>query len=155
MFRIRYRTGAFEIEVESDEKDFVTSKFAELLASATDEAPGTKVLGTSAQPSPVAPPGTAKELSVQEFLRELKPASGTEFVVGIGFFLEKHKGLSSFAASDIKEGFLKAKFNHSNPSDAIAKARAQGRLMEGSERGTYVLTRSGEEWVELQLKNAQ
>jgi hypothetical protein len=151
MFRVRFRAPQFEFEVESSERDFVDETCKQLFEQGATQ--NSALRADAGDPKPMAPAGASstKELSIAEFLRQVGAGSGPDHAVAVGYFLEKHRGQAAFAAADIKDGFIKAKFHHSNPSDAIAKARAQGRLMDAAEKNMYVVTQSGEEWVEGQL----
>ena len=154
-YRIKVRTDRVEIEVESTDKAFVEEKIASLLSDPqifSLRLPASTENATQDQRSSKSP--NSKELSLPEFIRRVRPESGPEYVITVGYFLEKFQSLTGFNSSQIKEGFTKARYQHTNPSDAILKARAQGKLMEGPERSTYILTQSGEQWVEQRLKMA-
>lgn len=95
-----------------------------------------------------------KRLSLPEFVRKLQPKSGPDYVVAIGSYLEKVEGNADFSGPEIKAGFRTCKYDHSNPFDAIGKAKATGRVMDASEAGRYVLTQAGETWVESRNRSA-
>jgi hypothetical protein len=151
-YKLRLKTQTFEVEVESSDREFVEEKirtFADRVQRNGNEALSA---GSISEPHDFA--GTesgAKRLSLSEFIQRVGAMSGTEYVVAVGYFLEKHQGLKAFTSADVKAAFLKLKFQHSNPSDAIAKARAAGKLMEGQDKNTYVLTQTGEAWVAERL----
>jgi hypothetical protein len=148
IYRIKVKTQHYEVEVESNEKEFVVQKLEEHLRTFGRE---------SATPQSSIPPVTTttvegyKELSLQEFINQVEPSSGPEYVLAIGYFLEKHQSLKNFTSAQIKAEFQRAKFQHPNPTDALLKARGAGKVMDGPEKGTYVLTRTGEQWVQTKL----
>lgn len=153
-FRVRIKKNDFEIEVESTEKDYVDSKVNEFYGDLTKHSPSLPVKtnqdGNGKQnllPTTITP----KETSLQEFVKRVKPNSGPEKAVTIGYFVEKIQNKGLFYIQEIKEGFSKIKFPHSNPSDTVSKAKASGKIMEGSEKGSYILTQTGESWVEERL----
>jgi hypothetical protein len=87
-----------------------------------------------------------------EYVRSLSPRSGTQYVVAVGLYLEKHGGMTAgFKTRDVADGFTTVKYKHSNPAEAVRQAKAQGLLMDGKESGSLVVTATGEDWVKVQL----
>jgi hypothetical protein len=146
-YRIKVKTNQYEVEVESTEKEFVVQKIEEHLRSFRGSSQSETQHNTTQQSGAVG----GKDLSLQEFINRIKPSSGPEHVVTIGYFLEKHQSLPAFTSGQIKSEFQRAKFQHPNPTDALLKARAAGKVMDGPEKGSFVLTRTGEQWVEGRL----
>lgn len=137
-YRIRVKTDHREIEIESSEKTFVEEKFNALskqlnMLSSTNAMQGSYTSG--------------KKESLNEFLGRVKPKSATEYTISIAYFLEKMEGLTEIAFKDIKEGFRRAKFPHSNPSQALIDAKTQGLLM-GDSLKHCIITGKGEKWIE-------
>lgn len=149
-FRVRIKRNDFEIEVESTEKDYVDSKFKEFYEDLTKNFSSLPATPKN-EDNGKQPPLTPKETSLQEFVKRVKPNSGPEKAVTIGYFVEKIQNKGSFHVQEIKDGFSKIKFPHSNPSDTVSKAKANGKIMEGPEKGSYILTQTGESWVEERL----
>jgi len=152
-YKIRVMKGGVEVEVDSSDQEYTDSKLKELLAHFPSE-------GVATPPSkggPATPPRTVasareKPLSMAEYVRSLAPKSGTQYVVAIGLFLEKHGGMApGFKTRDIVEGFTTVKYKHSNPAEAVRQAKTQGLLMDGKEAGSLVVTSTGEDWVKVQL----
>lgn len=98
-----------------------------------------------------------KKLSLKEFLKQKKPKSYTEIALAIGFYLEKHEGLSSFTAKDIENGFSAAKEKPpKNVNDTVNINVKNAHMMDckarKDARKAWVLTRSGEDYVESGFK---
>jgi len=146
MYRIKVKTQHYEIEVESSDKDFVVQKFEEHVKQFAERPAVMPAMKVSTKTELAG-----KDLSLQEFINQVAPSSGPEYVVTIGYFLEKYQQVPGFTSAQVKTEFQRAKFQHPNPTDALLKARGAGRVMEGPEKGTFVLTRTGEQWVENKL----
>lgn len=146
-----------QIELESDDRDFVVKQFDRLAglyfktensAETTDEIDEDKeVVNEMAELAP------RKGLSLQEFVKQLTPKNGTDYLLAIGYFLEKIVQRTSFSSSDVVQELKKLKVNHSNPYQAIAGARARGLLMDGAEGPRSLqLSNTGMEAVEVLMK---
>lgn len=153
LHRIKIRVKDIEIEVEASDRAYVESKFDELknefLGKGRSDKDQGKIKDASHQP-----PIKKKDVSLQEFLRLIKPKSGTDYAVAIAYFTEKYTDKENFDSSDIRNGFMTAKFRHSNPTDTINKAKSAGKVMDAKDKGTFVLTQSGEKWVEEKLQDS-
>jgi hypothetical protein len=109
---------------------------------------GLKVRAAGAA-KPKAPGG--KPLSLVEYVRSLRPRSGSQNVVAVGNYLELHGGMrDGFRTKDIVAGFRAVKYPHTNPAEAVRQAKHQGFLMDGKEPGTLVVTHTAEAWVKGQ-----
>jgi len=102
-------------------------------------------------------PSEKKKLSVKEFLKEKKPKGYTRIALAIGFYLEKFERLSSFNAKDLENGFIAAKEKSpKNFNDTANMNVKNGHMMEYKSekdgRKAWVLTRSGEDYVESGFK---
>jgi len=144
-YRVRVRRDDIEVEVESSDRDYVDETLKHYLGAAPSQSPS---LQSGQRP---APSGT-KSQSLQEFIRSVKPDSGVEYVVAITYFHEQLGGKSELRTKDITDAFRALKYKYANVADAVAKARAAGLLMDGTSKGTFVASKSGEEWVETALK---
>jgi hypothetical protein len=151
IYRIKVKYEDIEIEVESTDADYVEKNFEKIKAEFLNNSASIK---TEKQGPTGEVPNlkSGKGMSMAEFVRIVKPKSGTDYAVTIGYYVEKIQSHGSFSGTDIKNGFLQVKFQHSNPSDTINKAKSTGKVMDSQERGSYVLTQTGEEWVEERLK---
>ena len=140
-YRVRVKTDHREIEVESTEKAFVEEKLESLSKQLNilSVSKGQEILAST------------KRESLHEFLGRIKPKGATEHTVAIAYFLEKMEGLTEIAVKDIKEGFRRVKFPHSNPSQALSDAKTQRFLMDGSTPKHYVVTGTGEKWIQSKL----
>lgn len=99
-----------------------------------------------------------KNLSIKEFILLKKPKGDVEKTLVIGYYLEKHAGLSSFNAKDLEDGFEQAK--EGTPANINYKAIKniqKGFFKEVKEKKdelkAWNLTNSGERVVENELKS--
>jgi len=90
--------------------------------------------------------------SLKEFVKQVDPEGHDEVALAIGYYLENMEGNQSFAASDIKEGYKRAKRQpYSNFSVLLGRMKDKGDIMvfnSGSTKNTYTLTLEGEEKIE-------
>jgi hypothetical protein len=148
MFKIRFKSERYEIEVEAADREFVESHFMALRekAEAGNETRADERLVLSAHDS------ERKPLALVEFVRSVSPKTGTQYFIAIGHWLEKYGGRTDgFKTRDIADGFQEVKFRHSNPSEIVRQARSQGLLMDGREPNSLVLTSTAESWISTQL----
>src|SRR5437773_5133199 len=120
-YRVRVVRGGVEVEVDSSEKDYTDSKLKELLGSLPTErvVSPPKNDDRGGAPKRAAQAG-GKPLSMAEYVRSVAPKSGTQYVVAVGLYLEKHGGMASgFKTRDIAGGFTTVKYKHSNPPEAV------------------------------------
>lgn len=102
-------------------------------------------------------PVGGKKLSVKEFLKEKKPKGYVETALAVGFYLEKYERLSSFNAKDLENAFSAAKESPPKNFNDTANINVKnGHMMECKAkkdgRKAWVLTRSGEDYVESGFK---
>lgn len=100
-----------------------------------------------------------KELSIKEFILSKKPGNDVEKTLAIGYYFEKFEGLASYNVNDLVSGFRKAKETvPKNMNDKVYMCSARGFMMEAEQKKdnmkAWVLTNSGEEYVERGFKNA-
>ncbi|MFH0949210.1 MAG: hypothetical protein V1802_01855 [Candidatus Aenigmatarchaeota archaeon] len=98
-----------------------------------------------------------KQISIKEFLLSKKPKDDVQRTLVICYYLEKHRGMSSFNAKDIEERFRDAK--EKVPDNVNYKAIQnikRGYMMEAKEKKdkfkAWTLTSTGERFVENDLK---
>ncbi len=96
--------------------------------------------------------GSAKKLSIKEFLLESPPTTDIQRTLAVGYFLETHAGVTSFTKADLDKGYNDAKEpTPSNMSVNIKHCIKQGHMMEAEEKKSnktaYVVTRRGEQFV--------
>src|SRR5579885_647313 len=106
-----------------------------------------------------APRGSAKKLSIKEFLLERPPSTDIQRTRCIGYFLENHAGMASFNKPDVEKAYRDAKEPvPSNIGVNIKHCIKQGHMMETEEkkdnRTAYVVTSSGERFVQGGYKKA-
>lgn len=154
-YRLKIKFGDIEIEVEGTDKEYVNHNF-EKLSKEYIESIGrnatNNIMKTTEGSKASAEKEISKSMSSAEFVRIIKPKSGTDYAVTLGYYLEKIVGKEEFTGADIKNKFIEVKFKHSNPSDTISKAKTTGRIMDGHEKNSYILTQTGEQWVEDRLE---
>lgn len=100
----------------------------------------------------------AKEFSLAEFLRQTEPSNHFHRITSIGYFLEKVRGQSAFTRVDIVKAYEEAKERYSSIPNVyrdVGKCVSRGLLMqkkgESSGEESYVVTSSGDKWVEERL----
>ncbi len=100
-----------------------------------------------------------KPLSPSEFITKVSPKNQSERALVLAHYLEKVKNMESFNTADLTEIDRVAKQpKFTNISDTVAKLVQQGQLMGAGEREgkrVFVLTTTGEEYVENLLKSKQ
>lgn len=101
----------------------------------------------------------AKKIAIKEFLLENPPPDDIRRTLAVGYFLENNVGMASFTKADLLQGYSNAK--ESPPSNIgvnISHCIKQGHMMEADEKKNnktaYVVTRSGEQFVEGRYKKA-
>ncbi len=150
-YRVRIKIGDFEFEAESSERAFVEEKLKEHLASKGN------ALTESEKPDPQktvieSAVAAGKKLSLTEFVRKVNPKSGTQKVVAVAYYKEKLDGKADVPAIEVTAGLKAIKYNHSNYRMAISEAKRIGYLMDGNLPKTVVVSSTGEDWVEKQLR---
>lgn len=162
-YRIRIDRGDVHFEAEGDKK-FVLEMLSRF------EKPTSASSTSPERPQPRASksskgtrghslvPDVSKGLSPGEFIRQFGFKKHTDFVVAFGYYLEKHSGLTEFAAGDINTCYYEAKMESSNTSQMVIQNIKRGFMMEakGAAKGNkgakkFTLTRSGEEHVRKAL----
>lgn len=153
-YRIKIAHGDSHFEVEGDKK-FVLDMLAKYGEVSTTVAPTRSVPSRTAKtgPATVLLPTAGKKVSLGEFIRQLGFKKHTDMVLAFGYYLEKVSGLASFTAADINTCYYEAKLESSNTSQMIVQNIRSGRMMpakKGEDKGkkAYVLTRTGEEFIE-------
>lgn len=90
-----------------------------------------------------------RPISLREFMSEVAPSTHVERIATIGTYLHDHKGMSSFARSDIEDGYRGAREQMpGNLSRDISKAVATGWLDDAGEKGQFHVTNSGAKAVQ-------
>lgn len=154
-YRVRARFGDVEIEVDSSDREYADTKLKELMGALG--APKGAETAMSGRRGPAAAaaeprPQRGKAVSMVEYVRSLRPKSGSQYVIAVGSYLEQHGGMrGGFRTKDIVAGFRAVKYKHANPAEAIRQARHQGFLMDGPEVGTLLVTHTAEAWAKGQL----
>lgn len=151
-YRIRVQFAGVEVEVDSSDKEYTEAKFKALIASfgPARVVPEPRRVVAPEPANPLKAGG--KQKSIVEYVRSLAPKSGTQYVVAVGDFLERHGGMANgFRTRDVIDAFRKVKYKHANPAEAVRSAKQQGFLMDAKEAGTMVVTQSGEAWVKGQM----
>ncbi len=90
--------------------------------------------------------------SLKDFVKQVNPEGHDEIALAIGYYLENTEGNQGFTASDIRDGYKRAKRQpYSNISVLLSRMEENGRIMilsSGSTKNTYTLTHQGEEKIE-------
>jgi len=101
-----------------------------------------------------------KKLSIKEFMLTKNPIDDVQRTLVIGYYLERFEGVDKFNARDLAEGFRSAREPlPGNINDKVNSNIEKGHMMEAKEkkdkRKAWVLTNSGETFVEDELKEGQ
>jgi hypothetical protein len=104
--------------------------------------------------------GEGKKLSIKEFLLAKKPTDDVQRTLVIGYYLEHFEGMDRFNAKDLTEGFRSAKEpTPANVNDKVNSNIAKGRMMGDKEKKdkfkAWVLTNTGEKFVEEELPESE
>lgn len=104
---------------------------------------------TNVQPKP----GSAKPISIKEFILEKKPKNDTQKTLTIGYFLEQYDSVSTFNIDDVAMGFDKAKeAAPKNINLCLFYNVKKGHMMEGSQKKdnkkSWQLTNTGIKFLE-------
>lgn len=150
-FEIVLRRGDRELRVGGDDAGWVERKVEELggwFLPGADPGPDPGGAGRDGAPHP------PKSASLAEHIRAVEPSGGLEYVLAVGYYLEKYSRLlGGFRRRDLAEGFKAVGYQHSNPGVPIATARRRGLLMDGEEHEKLLLTETAERWVEERLRS--
>src|SRR5687767_2329737 len=77
-----------------------------------------------------------REISPSELLRMVGFETISDKALLLGYWLELHKGVSSFSSGKLKEAFDQAReAPPANPSDVVAKLEAAGKLLRAERVG--------------------
>ena len=147
LYRVRIKRGDSEVEIESSDKAYVEEKIREYMDS-TVQTP----TGVGGSVSPKGAMEGNKQLSLPEFIDRVRPQVDTEYVLAVTYYQEKFEDAESVKSADVVEKLKEVKYKHSNPYYAISRAKKKGLIMNGTEKGTFVATRTGEQWVDDRLK---
>ncbi|MCH7498582.1 MAG: hypothetical protein IH886_00980 [Nitrospinae bacterium] len=146
-YRVRIKSPSIEIEVESTDKAYIDEKIKEYLKNNLDSKGEVGKKKTFSEKE-----SGGKPLSIQEFVKKIKPVKDTEYILGATYFYEKFAGMNDVKVKDIGKAFKDLKYKHSNHGVPISRAKKQGYLMDGNSKGGFVLTNSGEAWVEERVE---
>ena len=96
---------------------------------------------------------SAKKLSLSEFLITKAPIDDVKKVLTVGYYLEKHEGLTSFNANDLEQALERAKTKKPlNINDKVNMSIKNDHMDEASSkkdnRKAWYLTNSGEAYVD-------
>jgi hypothetical protein len=149
-YRIKYRKGNFEIEVQGD-REWVEAKFKELTTG--------DIIPTLGPPETPEPPETPLPTSLPEFLSQKgSPSQDTDLVTVFGYWLYHKKDMKSFNRNDLLSCYSDARISQpSNINQTINHLQGNGYLVRlEKEKDTltaWTITPSGEKYVE-QMKQS-
>ena len=99
----------------------------------------------------------AKAESLKDFVKEVDPESHDEVALAIGYYFENIEKSQGFTASDIRDGYKRAKRQpYSNVSMLLGRMKDKGYVMvsnSDSNKNNYTLTLKGEEKIEEVTNN--
>lgn len=141
-YRIRYRKGDFEVELQGD-KAWVEKKFEELVKSKTVISKG------------VVPQAKVLPDSLVEFLKKKgNPRSHRDKAVIFSYWLFHKENMTSYNVDDIAKCYDEARISKpKNLTDIMNKLQSppKGYVKPAGEKDgkkAWVITQSGEEYVE-------
>lgn len=149
-YRIKYKRGDFEIEVQGD-KVWVDNKFDELRKEIPPKS--------TPQVYPIAPTpaaATGEQTlpgSLVEFIRLKNPSQHTDRIVVFAYWLFKKENMPSYNTSDIENCYNETRIlKPANISDMMNKIQGQGLITPVKEekdgKKAWVITDTGEKYVE-------
>lgn len=139
-YRIRYRKGDFEVEVQGD-KDWVEKKFKELTEGKVVTLEG------------ITPEVEALPTSLVEFVKAKgNPRKHTDIAIVFSFWLHKKEKMSSFNVDDIERCYTEARIpKPKNIGDLMNRVQGRGYLMPAPKKKdnkkAWIITTSGEKYV--------
>lgn len=149
-YRIKYKKGDFEIEVQGD-KAWVENKFDVL----RKETPP-KTIPQENSFAPTSAPATGEQTlpgTLVEFTRIKNPSQYTDRIVIFAYWLFKKEKMSSYNSSDIENCYNETRITKpANISDMMNKIQGQGLITPVKEekdgKKAWVITDTGEKYVE-------
>lgn len=157
-YRVKIEKGDQSFEAEGDKKfvlemiDRFDVEGIELTKIEQGKGPSQK---RKKKPTSEVP---ERELSVGEFIRQLRVKKHTDVVLSFGYYLEKYRGLKEFTPADINNCYYEAKKEPSNTSQMIIQNIKRTYMMQskkGAKKGmkkSYMITSAGEENIEKLYK---
>lgn len=144
-YRIKIKLNNIEIEVESQDKDYVDDKINTYIKDFVKK-------GVAKPEESKGPPVfTGKKPSLQELYKRISPKSGPQKALTVAYYYEIIDSKKVFR-KDIYEAYKKIRFNPKNPSDTVGKAISPNSyLMDGEEKDTIIVTETGIKLIEEKL----
>ena len=149
-YRVKIKENDFEIEVESSSKKYVDDMLKKYFDSKSPEHddPCTPIV-KSGKPKAER---SGKQLSIQEFINDVKPKSGREYVCAVAYYKETYEGAKEFFTKDISEIFQSIKYKSANVSNDVSRARSKGYLMDGTSKKSFQVSSTGQKFIESKLE---
>ena len=150
-YRIRYKKGDFEIEVEGD-KAWVEGKFEELKKDMPTKMAPPAPLGSQAT-TPIAV-DTTLPASLVEFIKAKgNPSEHTDIEVLFAYWLLKKENMTAYNATDIQNCYDDARIpKPANINSIMNRIQKSGYVMTAKEKKdnkkAWVITATGEKYVQ-------
>jgi hypothetical protein len=150
-YRIRYKKGDFEVEVQGD-KAWVEGKFEELQKGPPPKAPDPSPSGSQAPSPPTG--GTTLPGSLMEFvLAKGNPTKHTDRAVLFAYWLFKKENMCSFNSTDISDCYDQTRIvKPQNIPDIVNQIQGQGLVTPVKEekegKKAWVITTTGEKYID-------
>lgn len=145
-YRVRIKNQEFEVEIESTDKAFVEKKLKDY--SVVSFEGSTRKSGASSETQKSSSSASGKKLSIQEFVKTVKPKGGPQHAIAAIYYLETHGGQPDASTSDVTAAFKTIRFKSTNVTRDVLTAKSQGYVMNGNTKRTWVVTNTGQEWVQ-------
>lgn len=152
-YRIRYKKGDFEIEVQG-ERAWVEGKFEELKKDIPPKVPLPSPSGCQAPDPPTMGDATLSGSLVEFIKAKGDPNKHTDRMVLFAYWLFKKENMSSYNITDIINCYDETRIpKPTNPSDTMNQIQGQGFVTTVKEekdgKKAWIITTTGEKYVEL------
>jgi hypothetical protein len=152
--RFRIRMGEAELEVEGS-ASYIEERLQWFLGYLRENGVrGQPAAPMRLTPQPSAPvPEPVRASSPAEFIRVKRPNGGKEILLTLGYYLEHAEGRASYSQQQVNEAAGRAKQRPIH-SQYFTTAVKEGFLRNGTEKGTYALTMTGEDLISSMPRSA-
>jgi len=148
IYRVRVRRGDVEVEVESNDKNFVERHLEQQMAAALAVAKAPSHATTESEP----PCGTRRPLSLREFYKQVSPKQMQQRAATIAYYVEH---MSTEKVEEWKPTDIETKWadtgEKKRPGNLAGTIR-QSTFFSRIRPGQYRLSNTGLEWVEGELE---
>lgn len=154
-YRLKIGLGNRQFEAEGDKK-FVLDMWKKFQSNTGNiiEQSSSKNVEKGLSSQVMATSLKSKQISIGEFLMRLGFKKHTDTVLAFGYYLEKYAGMNEFNSADINKCYYEAKMESSNTTQMLTQNLKTARIMrakDSKKKGQFVLTKTGESFIEKSL----